>query len=59
LNEEKQMRGQLYKEIERKAKKCVIEDGKTVEQCIKTLEKEYDLDEEDKEEIKDIIHDIR
>ena len=53
------MRGQLYKEIERKAKKCVIEDGKTVEQCIKTLEKEYDLDEEDKEEIKDIIHDIR
>ena len=52
------MRGQLYKEIERKAKKCVIEEGKTERQCIASLEEEYDLDDEDKEEIKDIIHDI-
>lgn len=53
------MRGQLYKEIERKAKKCVIEEGKTAEQCIETLEEEYDLDAEDKEEIKNIIYDIK
>ena len=52
------MRGHIYKEIERKAKKCVIEDGKTEQQCIKTLEEEYDLEDEDKDEIKNIIHDI-
>ena len=52
------MQGHIYKEIERKAKTCVIEEGKTEKQCIKALEEEYELDDEDKEEIKNIIHDI-
>jgi len=52
------MRGQLAKEIERKAKKCVIEEGKTEKQCISALEEEYDLDDEDKDEIRNIIQDI-
>lgn len=52
------MIGHIYKEIERKAKICVIEQGKTEKQCIASLEEEYELDDEDKDEIRDIIHDI-
>ena len=52
------MQGHIYKEIKYKAKKCIIEEGKTEKQCINALEEEYDLDRADKEEIKNIIQDI-
>lgn len=45
------MLGQTYKEIERKVKKCVIEDGVQPEDCVRELEKEYELEENDKLEI--------
>ena len=52
------MRGHIYNEIERKAKRCVIEEGKTADQCIDILEEEYELSDDDKEEIRRIIKDI-
>jgi len=52
------MLGHIYKEIKRKAEKCITEEGKTEKECINSLEEEYDLEDEDKDEIKNIIHDI-
>jgi len=46
--------GHVYKEIERKVRSCVIEGGLTPENCVKKIEEEYELDDGDKIEIKEL-----
>jgi hypothetical protein len=52
------MLGHTYKEIERKVKKCVIENGTLPEDCIREIERDYELDEEDKLEILEIARNV-
>ena len=49
------LKGHLSKEIERKVRRCVIEEGLSEEQCFKQLDDEYELEQSDKNEIKEII----
>jgi len=46
--------GHIYKEIERKVRSCVIEDGMSPEKCVSKIEEDYDLDENDILEIKEL-----
>jgi len=50
--------GHVYKEIERKVKKCVIERGFSPEECVQHIEDDYELEEEDKFEIKEIAKNV-
>lgn len=52
------MLGQTYKEIERKVKKCVIEDGVPPEDCVRKIEEEYELEEDDRIEIMEIAKNV-
>lgn len=49
------LKGHMGKEIERKVRKCIVEDGLSEEQCLSYLDDQYDLDQSDKDEIKEII----
>jgi len=46
--------GHVYKEIERKVRSCVIEEGLSPEKCVIKIEEDYDLDENDILEIKEL-----
>ena len=46
--------GHIYKEIERKVRSCVIEDGMSPEKCVNKIKEDYDLDEGDITEIKEL-----
>lgn len=45
------MTGHIYKEIKRKVRVCVIEEGKSPDDCVQEIEKEYDLTKTDKVEV--------
>lgn len=46
--------GHVYKEIERKVRSCVIEEGLSPEKCVNKIEEDYELDEDDIIEIKEL-----
>jgi len=46
--------GHVYKEIERKVRSCVIEEGMSPEKCVSKIEEDYDLEEDDIIEIKEL-----
>ena len=46
--------GHVYKEIERKVRSCVIEDGMSPEKCVNKIKEDYELDEDDIVEIKEL-----
>ncbi|MBE3123005.1 MAG: hypothetical protein IMZ53_10915 [Thermoplasmata archaeon] len=45
------LRGHVKKEIERKVRNCVIEDGLSPEKCVEQIEEHYELDKDDRLEI--------
>jgi hypothetical protein len=50
--------GHTYKEIKRKVKSCIIEDGLSPDACVKQIEEAYELDEDDRLEIKEMAKDV-
>ncbi len=46
--------GHVYKEIERKVRSCVIENGLSPEKCVSKIKEDYDLEEDDIVEIKEL-----
>ena len=50
--------GHMFKEIKRKVKSCIIEDGLSPDACVKQIEESYELDEADKLEIKEMAKDV-
>lgn len=48
------LKGHIYKEIERKVRSCVIEDGLSPEKCVSKIKEDYDLEEDDIVEIKEL-----
>ena len=52
------LHGHTLKEITRKVKSCIIEDGLTPDECIAKMEEQYTLSKAEKLEIKDIANKI-
>lgn len=50
--------GHMYKEIKRKVKSCIIEEGLSPDACVKQIEEVYELDEDDKLEIKEMAKNV-
>ena len=48
------LKGHVYKEIERKVRSCVIEEGLSPEKCVSKIEEDYELEEDDITEIKEL-----
>ncbi len=46
------LKGHVLKEISRKIRTCVIEDGLSPDQCVNQIEEEYELTPADRDEIK-------
>jgi len=45
------LRGHVKKEIERKVRNCVIEEGLSPAKCVEQIEEHYELDKDDRLEI--------
>jgi hypothetical protein len=50
--------GHTYKEIQRKVRSCIIEEGMTAEECVQKIEQEYELEEDDRFEIREMAKEI-
>ncbi len=50
--------GHIYKEIQRKVRTCVIEEGKSPEDCVKEIDMDFELTKDDKQEIMDMAKSI-
>jgi len=52
------LKGHVFKEIQRKMRTCIIEDGLSPDQCVSKMEEDYVLDESDKKEIKELAKEM-
>lgn len=52
------LQGHILKEIKRKVRVCIIEEGKTPDQCVDEIDKDYELNKDEKNEIKDLAKTI-
>jgi len=50
--------GHIFKEIKRKVRVCVIEEGRTPDQCVDEIDKDYELNKEEKNEVKELAKSI-
>lgn len=50
--------GHVFKEIKRKVKVCVIEEGMNPEDCVQEIEKEYELTSRDRLEVQEMAKEI-
>jgi hypothetical protein len=50
--------GHVFKEIKRKVRVCIIEEGKSPGECVQELEKDYELTKADKIEIGEMAKSI-
>lgn len=52
------LKGHELKEIRRKIRSCIIEEGLSPDECVSRIEEDYELDTDDKFEIKEIAKGI-
>lgn len=52
------LEGHELKEIRRKIRSCVIEEGLSPDECVSRMEDDYELDDDDKFEIKELAKGI-
>lgn len=50
--------GHVLKEISRKVRTCIVEDGLSEEECVERIEEEYELDDDDRSEVKEMAKEI-
>lgn len=50
--------GHNYKEIQRKVRVCIIEDGKTPDECVNLIDEDWELTKKEKEEIRELAKSI-
>lgn len=52
------LEGYIFKDIKRKVRVCVVEEGKSPDECVQAMEEEYELTEDDKFEIREMANSI-